>query len=479
MIVEGSYLPLEGAFGVDNVVFVNCRRCRASWSAVSQYQFATKQTHNPSKNAAKERLQQDKELFEGGPVDFGTIKKLSQFTEKQVSSVEQCARFCSLGTACDMFFVKDEGNNMKCVYYAHTSLKQRPLEDILHWTGDTDDKVYRLQCSTALDTEAAANTDWFTHHKADWQETTSCPAATLGIQDERVAPSIFQAQVHGYQYSAASVCDSLQTYQLKKTITVDRLEELGLTQEYIELIKPTAYIRSFGRVLVGSATDSYNIKLTLLLANGTALTSTTSVKVTAATDSATNPTGTGSGDRLVTLPLSPLPLGDLTISAELPGNQVLLTPPELRLDLPMLLGCYTAPAADLAAVALTDPAMTRPKCVLHCHSLGKRFVLLAGGTDCFCHDQEIVGKLTSAEAGNCSSTCAGDAMFLCGGPGAVALLVAECQEGWTRFGESCFKGFTDGSLNADDAFNTCGEEGGTVWFPESTEETEWVSQVFR
>ena len=462
---------------MDNVVFLNSRRCRASWSAVSQYQFATKQADNPSKNAAKERLRQDKELFEGGPVDSATVNSMSQFTEKQVASVEQCARFCSLGTACDMFFVKDEGNAMKCVYNAHTSLKLRPREEILHWTGDTDDKVYRLQCSSALDTEAAANTDWFTHHKADWQETTSCPAATLGIQDERVAPSVFQAQLHGYQYSAAALCDSIQTYQLKKTITVASLEELGLTQEYIELIKPTAYIRSFGRSFAGSEVS--NLKLTLLLANGTELTSQTTVRVTAATDSATNPTGTGSGDRLVTLPLSPLPLGDLTISAELPGSQVLLTPPELRLDLAMPLGCYTAAAADLAAVSLTDPAMTRPKCVLHCHGLGKRFVLLAGGADCYCHDQDIVGKLTPAEAGNCSSACAGDAMSLCGGSGAVALLVAECQQGWTRFGDSCFKGFTDGSLNEDDAFDTCGSEEGTVWFPESTDEAEWVSHVFR
>lgn len=490
------YDAADGVAGIDNVVMTSNKKCRPTWSAVHGYK--PKMASDYWKDLAI-----NKDRIATRTLDAaGDIQPKSEFSEVDVESVEHCARLCILGSACDMFHVtKPPGQaKMKCTYNAHTSLKQFPTEKVLEpggpYTGPIEDVVYILQCSAALDTEVAANTDWFTHHKGDWTEETDCPSSDngeRGIMDERVGTYVFHAQVTGqYQYSAYSKCDSPHKYWISKEITTSHLENFGLTQDYIAKLKPAAYVRTFGRVLpygkvfVGSGdpTEKRNMQIKVTFQNGSSLSHGTNLDILPGTD-----TDTQLGrvqDTVLTKAFESLPLGDFTIKAgyhkkadDSTGRVLVLTPPEVRVDLPLAMGCYTMSDTDRGTADLSATDMTTIKCVLHCHGLSKRFSVLGGGSDCYCYDKDIIEKVVQADSTECNNRCSGDLTSLCGGANAFTMLVAECQDSWARFGESCFKGFTNNTLDAEDAYNMCGEQGGTVWLPESPEEAEWVAQVFK
>ena len=120
----------------------------------------------------------------GGISYADDLKTKATMVEKDVASVELCARYslprvshltsqyvlrmCSLGSACDMFFVEFQGNVIKCRYIPHTSLKTQNMMDFITFTGNVDKEMYVLQCSQGLEKSLVDNTDWFTHHKGDW-----------------------------------------------------------------------------------------------------------------------------------------------------------------------------------------------------------------------------------------------------------------------------------------------------------------------
>ena len=496
LLVELWYDASDGVAGVDNVVMTSSKKCRPTWSTVPGYK--PKMASDYWKDLAI-----DKDRIATRTLDeAGDIQPKSEFSEVDVESVEHCARLCILGSGCDMFHVtKPPGQaKMKCTYNAHTGLKQFPAEAVLEpggpYTGPIQDMLYILQCSAALDTEVAANTDWFTHHKGDWTEETDCPSGDngeTGIVDERVGTYVFHAQVTGqYQYSAYSKCDSPHKYWISKEITTSHLDNFGLTQDYIDKLKPAAYVRTFGRVTPygkgfvgdGEATEKRNFQIQITFPNATSLSHGTNFYITQSTDVDTQ-LGTAR-DFFITKAFESLPPGGFTIKAgyhkkttDSTGRVLMVTPPEVRVDLPLVMGCYTMSGADRGTADLSANDMTTMKCVLHCHGLSKRFAVVGGGNDCYCHEESIIGKIVQVDSSQCNSRCGGDPTNLCGGASAFTMLVAECQDSWTRFGQSCFKGFTDNTLDAEDAYDRCGEQGGTVWLPESPEEAEWVAQVFK
>ena len=91
---------------------------------------------------------------------------------------------CSLGSACDMFFIEFQSNSIKCRYLPHASLKKYNMMDFITFTGSADKDMYVLQCSQGreeifwdikricdlgMEKTFVDNTDWFTHHKEDWE----------------------------------------------------------------------------------------------------------------------------------------------------------------------------------------------------------------------------------------------------------------------------------------------------------------------
>ena len=103
--------------------------------------------------------------------------------EKGESLTASDSRLCSLGTACDMFFVEFAGTDIKCSYLPHVSLKQFNLMDFVIYTGSKDSYMYVLQCaqgrgfntlilsisfSEGFEKSFVDNTDPFTHYTGDW-----------------------------------------------------------------------------------------------------------------------------------------------------------------------------------------------------------------------------------------------------------------------------------------------------------------------
>lgn len=72
------------------------------------------------------------------------LKSRADYVEVTVSSVEQCARYCSLGSACDTFFIDA---NLVCTYLPHVSLKSFELIDFVNFTKEEGKDMYLLQCS--------------------------------------------------------------------------------------------------------------------------------------------------------------------------------------------------------------------------------------------------------------------------------------------------------------------------------------------
>ena len=58
----------------------------------------------------------------------------------------------------------------------------------------------------------------------------------------------------------------------------------------------------------------------------------------------------------------------------------------------------------------------------------------------------------------------------------MPLNVPGCEDGWTRFGDNCYLGLKPMSvLLAED---NCTDTGGHLFYPETSEELKWVTNIF-
>ena len=120
------------------------------------------------------------------------------------------------------------------------------------------------------------------------------------------------------------------------------------------------------------------------------------------------------------------------------------------------------------------------------------------GEDCYCYadigtESTLMDQVASSQ---CNIACAGNPGQKCGGATAGTVLVAKCEQGWTRFGEKCLKEITFDNLDTEglkftDGIQTCAAvspffsksitsnffvqyPGGTLWFPSSQTEAQFV-----
>ena len=75
------------------------------------------------------------------------LKSRANYVEVSVSSVEECARYCSLGSACDTFFIDSD---LVCTYLPHVALKSFELVDFVNFTKKEGKDMYLLQCSQGI-----------------------------------------------------------------------------------------------------------------------------------------------------------------------------------------------------------------------------------------------------------------------------------------------------------------------------------------
>ena len=85
-----------------------------------------------------------KEEFNMTDISDADLKSRADYVEVTVTSVEQCARYCSLGSACDTFFID---TNLVCTYLPHVALKGFELVDFVNFTKEEGKDMYLLQCS--------------------------------------------------------------------------------------------------------------------------------------------------------------------------------------------------------------------------------------------------------------------------------------------------------------------------------------------
>ena len=176
------------------------------------------------------------------------VERLSPTRSFATDTVEQCARYCGLGSRCDMFFW-----NGTCRFFPHLALKTFNLHEVLTYTAQPDHYVYVLQCAAGMEDNLLTGNDWFTEARGDWvvdEGGATCTAGyTKGIVDELTSPSNLQAMEAGYQYSPSAYCGTVGQqfiHKVRKTVSVVELS--ASVVRYITEYKPAAYIRTWGRM---------------------------------------------------------------------------------------------------------------------------------------------------------------------------------------------------------------------------------------
>ena len=58
----------------------------------------------------------------------------------------------------------------------------------------------------------------------------------------------------------------------------------------------------------------------------------------------------------------------------------------------------------------------------------------------------------------------------------LPFFILGCEDAWTRFGDSCYLGLEP--MSVVKAEDTCADDGGHLWYPETPEEFSWVTAIF-
>ena len=281
-------------------------------------------------------------------------------------------------------------------------------------------------------------------------------------------------------------------------MTTSMLEQRGMTQAYIDKIKPIAVVQTaYQYWLANAPTCPCNKKpkysIGIVDSGGTEILeigksydlSSTGYKVDSAVGF-----------------INPLPTGDFTVRSQFDvtnngGHSVSasIALPDLRIgihaiisieihsflsDEPQEVGCFLPPSSyDSSHTGLTD--LSHGECIIKCHDDGHRVAallnviiikvpeistylfqlkLLFQGVDCHClndigTDSVLLDQVASSR---CNAVCPGNNKQKCGGTGVLTVVVAECEAGWTRFGGKCFKEVTrTDPIDWRDAMQTCAQ----------------------
>ena len=149
-------------------------------------------------------------------------------------------------------------------------------------------------------------------------------------------------------------------------------------------------------------------------------------------------------------------------------------------DGPLEVGCFIL-TSDHNSVHQAVAALTHEECVVKCHDDGMRIAAISNvlaknsldllhfyllytlqGEDCYCYadigtESTLMDQVASSQ---CNIACAGNPGQKCGGATVGTVLVAKCEQGWTRFGEKCLREVTFDNLDSEglkftDGIQTC------------------------
>ena len=108
---------------------------------------------------------------------------------------------------------------------------------------------------------------------------------------------------------------------------------------------------------------------------------------------------------------------------------------------------------------------------MHCHSQGKKVTVVANVTQCFCLNYIPYEKMVSNE--DCLDFYLAGRYKIKISKNISYLVITECETGWTRFGDNCYKSLGT-NMAPGMAQDLCMEEEANLFFPQSLEESQWI-----
>ena len=465
LTLSSTLSTTDGSLGYDNILFTTNKKCLPQWKVLYGYKF---HQDIATSDFYKKEFQDRKDIYFGSDVTESDMQAKRSIVTKNVNSLEECSRYCVLGSQCDMF--EYDTSNDQCRFFPHLQMKNKKWIDVLQQIDDlhpTDPtSIYILQCAGAEN--IAKGTDLITKSfQDDWTATTNCAnGEEPGLAEDLLNPEYLYSTNAGYLYTSLANCSSNYTYKLEQTTSATPV----VTEDYISTFKPSAYARVFGRALINSCPQTdYNdpmyvcgpddidygqLKLRVSINGVETEKNQGSIKEKGLLYKTTSISA--SLDSYVYVPFFEIETGNIGLMSQIksdkPSGQYLsMNPPEMIVDDVYNAGCFN----------ITDPSLLGAEanidniaeCAVSCKQGGKSIAAFKESS-CYCLENIPYESLYYHE--DC-----------------IDFYIAECESGWKKFGDSCYKKLEQ-NQKIGQAQDSCADEGGNIFFPESHEEMRWV-----
>lgn len=115
--------------------------------------------------------------------------------------------------------------------------------------GSDDKTVYFLDCAQEMDVNLLVDSDPIANDLGQFEMSHTCGDLStyqFGLAEDAADPSMFKSHIAGFQSLPMSVCQAPFKVFRWKSLSVEDIESLGYTQEYLSKIKPGAVATSHG-----------------------------------------------------------------------------------------------------------------------------------------------------------------------------------------------------------------------------------------
>lgn len=263
--VLGKYDARQGSVNLDNVHLYTRQKCIPRWSIMKRMKFLT----DANNNYWLQRSPTNRTYY--GSL---SLRDTEILTDKypttginSVTALENCARWCLMSPACDMF----EYNAGTCNIFPQENRKLLNIFDIVEEAAiGSNEAVYVLHCS-ATSENLVVNNDFFTQSLNPWTvESKSCD---VKLSDNYDYPTYKpKHSINGwYKYVLMLTCNVDESFVMEQTISS---YPWHMDSDYISHVQPWGYFRFWYNSLSSSTTATHTLTMALELMNGETLVNT-------------------------------------------------------------------------------------------------------------------------------------------------------------------------------------------------------------
>ena len=123
--------------------------------------------------------------------------------------------------------------------------------------------------------------------------------------------------------------------------------------------------------------------------------------------------------------------------------------------------------------------MIPTKCLIFCKTKNMKISLVHAGKSCICLSESTLTTLAPTIKSECNEFCSGDEKQFCGDTDAAEAFITDCDDGWTRFGDSCYKQLKDDEASIYENENDCANQGAHLWAPKSYDDEEFIRLMYK